>query len=312
MFLRRFRKFTKRLNGLVKRMVGVAGFEPATPTSRTWCATRLRYTPTEGRSYNPGTPKGKLENGNDCPARNTCFKGRSGCDRGSRALPRGGRACRIPDRNRLRAWRRRRQWRSGGPALCGQGAPVFQSADRPRRGCRCRPPRRCVYSRCGKTRGGILAGPADARVGKAAACGVADLALAGLDTVAVRLPAHSVPSALLKEFGRPVVAPSANRSGHVSPTSAAHVLADLRGRIDLVIDAGPCEVGVESTIVSCADEPSLLRPGGIAREAIEGILGYCVGDCCSHRRSARGARDALVTLCTESHAAPGRGCCPPR
>ena len=63
MFLRRFRKFTKRLNGLVKRMVGVAGFEPATPTSRTWCATRLRYTPTEGRSYNPGTLKRKLEKG---------------------------------------------------------------------------------------------------------------------------------------------------------------------------------------------------------------------------------------------------------
>src|SRR5215475_11737202 len=61
MFLRRFRKFTKRLNGLVKLVVGVAGFEPATPTSRTWCATRLRYTPTEGRSYNPGVPKRKLE-----------------------------------------------------------------------------------------------------------------------------------------------------------------------------------------------------------------------------------------------------------
>ena len=116
-------------------------------------------------------------------------------------------------------------------------------------------------------------GPLTLVLARQAACGVADLALAGLDTVAVRLPAHSVPSALLKEFGRPVVAPSANRSGHVSPTSVAHVLADLRGRIDLVIDAGPCEVGVELTIVSCADEPSLLRPGGIAREAIEGILG---------------------------------------
>jgi len=70
-----------------------------------------------------------------------------------------------------------------------------------------------------------------------------------------------------------VVAPSANRSGHVSPTSAAHVLADLRGLIDLVIDGGACEVGVESTIVSCFGEPTLLRPGGLAREDIEAVLG---------------------------------------
>ena len=76
MFLRRFRKFTKRLNCLVKPMVGVAGFEPATPTSRTWCATRLRYTPTEGRSYNPGPPKRKLERGDDRRARNACIKAR--------------------------------------------------------------------------------------------------------------------------------------------------------------------------------------------------------------------------------------------
>jgi L-threonylcarbamoyladenylate synthase len=104
-------------------------------------------------------------------------------------------------------------------------------------------------------------------------CGVADLALAGLDSVAVRVPAHPVARALLKAFGGPVVAPSANRSGHVSPTSAAHVLADLRGRIDLIIDAGACTVGVESTIVSCLGEPALLRPGGVAREAIEQVLG---------------------------------------
>ena len=104
-------------------------------------------------------------------------------------------------------------------------------------------------------------------------CRVADLALAGLDSVAVRVPAHPVASALLKAFGGPVVAPSANRSGHVSPTDAAHVLADLRGRIDLVIDAGPCTVGVESTIVACLGEPTLLRPGGVPRDAIERVLG---------------------------------------
>jgi L-threonylcarbamoyladenylate synthase len=104
-------------------------------------------------------------------------------------------------------------------------------------------------------------------------CGVADLALAGLDSVAVRVPAHPVAHALLKTFGGPVVAPSANRSGHVSPTSAAHVLADLRGRIDMVIDAGPCPVGVESTIVACLGEPTLLRPGGLPRAQIERALG---------------------------------------
>jgi L-threonylcarbamoyladenylate synthase len=104
-------------------------------------------------------------------------------------------------------------------------------------------------------------------------CSIAELALAGLDSVAVRVPAHPVAQTLLAEFDGPVVAPSANRSGHVSPTSAAHVLADLRGRIDLVIDAGPCAVGVESTIVACLGAPSLLRPGGLARDAIERALG---------------------------------------
>src|SRR5476651_1343346 len=102
---------------------------------------------------------------------------------------------------------------------------------------------------------------------------LADLALAGLDSVALRVPSHPMALALLKTFGGPVVAPSANRSGHVSPTSAAHVLADLRGRIDMVIDAGPCAVGVESTIVSCLGEPTLLRPGGLPRDDIERVLG---------------------------------------
>ncbi|HZQ11188.1 MAG TPA: L-threonylcarbamoyladenylate synthase [Pseudolabrys sp.] len=107
-------------------------------------------------------------------------------------------------------------------------------------------------------------------------CPVADLALAGLDSVAVRVPAHPIAQALLAEFGGAVVAPSANRSGHVSPTSAQHVLADLRGRIDMVIDGGPCPVGVESSIVSCLTEPTLLRPGGVARGDIERVLGHAL------------------------------------
>jgi len=116
-------------------------------------------------------------------------------------------------------------------------------------------------------------GPLTLVLAKQRDCGVADLALAGLDSVAVRVPAHPVARNLIEAFGGPVVAPSANRSGHVSPTSAAHVLADLRGRIDLIIDAGPCAVGVESTIVSCLEQPTLLRPGGVPRQAIEATLG---------------------------------------
>ncbi len=107
-------------------------------------------------------------------------------------------------------------------------------------------------------------------------CPVAELALAGLDSVAVRVPAHPLAQALLRAFKGPIVAPSANRSGHVSPTSAAHVLADLRGRIDMVLDGGPCPVGLESTIVGCLDRPALLRPGGLARDHIERVLGHAL------------------------------------
>jgi L-threonylcarbamoyladenylate synthase len=87
------------------------------------------------------------------------------------------------------------------------------------------------------------------------------------------VPAHRVAQALLRAVGGPVVAPSANISGHVSPTSAAHVRSDLEGRIDLIVDGGPVEVGVESTILGCFETPILLRPGGVPSEAIEAVLG---------------------------------------
>jgi L-threonylcarbamoyladenylate synthase len=116
-------------------------------------------------------------------------------------------------------------------------------------------------------------GPLTLVLPKAAGCPVADLATAGLDTVAIRVPAHPVAQALLRSFGGPVVAPSANRSGHVSPTTAAHVLGDLAGRIELILDGGAVHVGVESTIVGCFEAPVLLRPGGVPREAIEAVLG---------------------------------------
>ncbi|MBV8823483.1 MAG: threonylcarbamoyl-AMP synthase [Bradyrhizobiaceae bacterium] len=110
-------------------------------------------------------------------------------------------------------------------------------------------------------------------------CPVAEIATAGLDTIAVRVPDHPVAHALIEAAGRPLVAPSANRSGHVSPTAAAHVAADLGRRIDLILDAGPTRVGVESTIVSClSDDPVLLRPGGVARAAIEDVLPAPLGE----------------------------------
>ena len=117
-------------------------------------------------------------------------------------------------------------------------------------------------------------GPLTLVLPKADRCSVADLAVAGLDTVAVRVPQHPVARDILVAFGKPIVAPSANRSGHVSPTSAEHVHADLGERVDLIVDGGPTQVGLESTIVAClADGPALLRPGGIARDILEQVLG---------------------------------------
>lgn len=117
-------------------------------------------------------------------------------------------------------------------------------------------------------------GPLTLVLPRRADCPVAELATAGLDTIALRVPDHAVAQAILSAFGKAVVAPSANRSGHVSPTRAAHVVADLDGRIDLVIDGGATLVGVESTIVACGGSgPLLLRPGAIPRAAIEAVVG---------------------------------------
>jgi L-threonylcarbamoyladenylate synthase len=117
-------------------------------------------------------------------------------------------------------------------------------------------------------------GPLTLVVPVAAGSRICDLARAGLRTVGLRVPAHPIAHALLAEVARPIAAPSANRSGHVSPVSADHVMEDLGQSIDLVLDGGPCNVGIESTIVACIDDrPRLLRPGGVAREAIEEALG---------------------------------------
>jgi len=106
-----------------------------------------------------------------------------------------------------------------------------------------------------------------------AGAGLSDLVTAGLPTVALRIPAHPVACALLQAFGGPLAAPSANPSGRVSPTRAAHVLDGLGGRIAAVIDGGACGVGVESTIIGLEGAATLLRPGGVPVELIEAALG---------------------------------------
>ena len=117
-------------------------------------------------------------------------------------------------------------------------------------------------------------GPLTLVLPRRAACPVALLAGAGLDTLAVRVPAGQTARALLRDVGRPVAAPSANRSGEVSPTTAAHVLAGLDGRIAAVLDSGPCAVGLESTVIDlAAGRPFLLRPGGAAVSDIEAVIG---------------------------------------
>jgi L-threonylcarbamoyladenylate synthase len=100
------------------------------------------------------------------------------------------------------------------------------------------------------------------------------LCSAGLDTLAVRAPSHPVAQALLRAAERPIAAPSANRSGSVSPTRAEHVVQSLGERVALVLDGGPCQVGVESTVIDLtSSQPVLLRPGGTTREAIEALIG---------------------------------------
>ena len=112
------------------------------------------------------------------------------------------------------------------------------------------------------------------------------LVTADLPTVALRVPAHPVARAALRAFGGPLAAPSANPSGRISPTTAAHVLAGLGGRIEAVIDGGPCPVGVESTIVSLAGAPALLRPGGVPAEAVEAALGHALAPAAAADRPA--------------------------
>jgi len=116
-------------------------------------------------------------------------------------------------------------------------------------------------------------GPLTLVLPRHADCSVSLLAGAGLDSLAVRVPAHPVARELLRAVGRPIAAPSANRSGRLSPTAAAHVMMELDGRIAAVLDAGPCAVGLESTVLDLTGAPTLLRPGAITVEQLSAIVG---------------------------------------
>ena len=148
-------------------------------------------------------------------------------------------------------------------------------------------------------------GPLTLVLPKAAHCPVGLLATAGLDTIAVRVPSHPVAQQILAAFGKPVVAPSANRSGMVSPTTAQHVLHDLRDRIDLLINDGPAPLGIESTIIACLDGTVLLRPGAIDRAAIEKILGSPIAAATRAHGHAGKARPATAAPAPLAPLAPG-------
>ena len=127
-------------------------------------------------------------------------------------------------------------------------------------------------------------------------CPLAKLTSAGLDKIAIRVPAHADARRLLEAFGGPVAAPSANPSGRISPTRADHVMAGLNGRISLVLDGGPCDSGVESTVIDCTgDTAQILRPGGITREALTKVL------------SAAGLRLAEAVQAADPHAPASPG-----
>lgn len=108
-------------------------------------------------------------------------------------------------------------------------------------------------------------------------CPVSLLASAGLETLAVRVPNHPIAHALITAAGTPIAAPSANRSGEISPSTAEHVLQSLGDKVDIIIDGGPCKIGIESTVIDLSGpNPTLLRPGGITHEDLEAVIGPIV------------------------------------
>lgn len=151
----------------------------------------------------------------------------------------------------------------------------------------------------------IWPGPLTIVLPKTVSCPVADLATAGLATIAVRAPDHRVAQALVEAAGRPIVAPSANRSGHVSATTADHVRADLGGRVSMILDDGPSPGGLESTIVRAGDDGlTILRDGGLSREVLAEVAGIPVSAIHTVDRSNSIGRAPTSPGQLESHYAP--------
>lgn len=188
----------------------------------------------------------------------------------------------------------------GGDATNAEAvAAIFQAKQRPRFN-----PLICHYpsaehafrdvvadQRASRVAASFWPGPLTLVLRRRSDCPVALLTGAGLDTLAVRVPRHEVAIALLQAVDRPIAAPSANRSGQVSPTSVRHVLDSLAGRIAAVLDSGACAVGVESTVLDLSGErPVLLRPGGITVEDLEACLGPI------HRGDPQGVSSAVQGL----------------
>src|SRR5258708_36292162 len=259
-------------------LVGVAGFEPATPASRRECSTGLSHTPTKNAAYSRGCRRPQAAELRKLIPVNTGLEtaflpaGPAARAAAARALAEGG----------LVAFPTETVYGLGADAANPAAiARLYQAKGRP------------AFNPLIATVGDLAAarriarfdtqatalaqafwpGPLTLVLPKVENCPVAELATAGLDTVAIRVPVHPVARDILRAFGGPVVAPSANLSGHVSPTTAEHVQSDLSGRIDLIVDGGPVQVGVESTIVGCFEAPMLLRPGGLPRAEIERVLG---------------------------------------
>src|SRR6266550_3237324 len=289
------------------RMVGVAGFEPATPASRTQCSTGLSHTPTWNAAYSLGCRRPQAAGLRKLITVNVGLKtqilpaGEAAVAAAARTLAEGG----------LVAFPTETVYGLGADATNPAAvARIYQAKGRPafnpliahvgdiaaaRKIARFDTPATALAE-------AFWPGPLTLVLPKAHACAVADLATAGLDTVAIRIPAHPVARDILRVFGGPVVAPSANISGHVSPTTAAHVQSDLAGRIDLIVDGGPVAVGVESTVVGCFDEPMLLRPGGVPRGEIERVLGRALLQ--PPEDADKDARQPLAPGMLASHYAP--------
>lgn len=133
------------------------------------------------------------------------------------------------------------------------------------------------------------------------------LITAGLPNVAVRMPRHPIALALIRAAGTPIAAPSANRFMHVSPTTAQHVLADLGGRIPMILDGGPCEVGVESTVLDlCSPVPTILRPGGVSLEELRAVLPTVQPPAISSAKSGIAAKELQDSPDVDAQHSPGQ------